>query len=34
LLGEYLGLAVPFYLHVWCIPDSIPESLPHLLHSR
>ena len=34
LLGEYLRLPVPFYLHVWCIPDSIPESLPHLLHSR
>src|SRR4028119_1637795 len=33
-LGEYLGLPVPFYFHAWFIPDSIPESLPHLLHLR
>jgi hypothetical protein len=32
LLREYFGLAVPFYFHAWCIPDPIPESLPHLLH--
>jgi hypothetical protein len=31
-LGEYLGLPVPFYLHACFIPESIPESLPHLLH--
>jgi hypothetical protein len=32
LLREYFGLAVPFYLHAWCILDPIPESLPQLLH--
>jgi len=31
LLREYFGLAVPFYLHAWCIPDPISESLSHLL---
>jgi hypothetical protein len=32
LLREYFGLAVPFYLHAWCILDPIPESLPQILH--
>ena len=32
LLREYLGLPVSLYFHAWCIPDPIPESLPHLLH--
>jgi len=32
LLREYFRLAVPIYLHAWCILDPIPESLPQLLH--
>ncbi len=31
-LGEYLGLSVSFYLHSWCIPDPMLQSLAYLLH--
>lgn len=32
LLREYFSLAVPFYLHAWCIPDPMLHSLAYLLH--